>query len=138
MLAACVRQGPALYHETVVGLQEQRNAGLILADVALVDEVDRERLASKLRAHLTRGVPDSGAWPYDDLILLEPPLREVDFWAFVFAEAVGASFELHVDQTDAERDAQIYMLLRDSDVTRRQTRRNGHTSELLLPDRGDE
>lgn len=104
----------ATWHKLYVqGLAANRNGGYITVDIGVREPVDRARLAYSLRKHIREGFTPSNQWP-DYLGLtgrLQPPLREVEYWAYFLAKLDGVDFSLRTDQTIAERDEQIRMLI---------------------------
>lgn len=80
--------------------------GYLYADFVFTSDCDKARFAKRIKRGLISGI-DSTEWPYDELVVLSPPITEQEFWALVYADLTHCEFVIQMAASDAEREERV-------------------------------
>lgn len=99
------------YHRHVGGVDFLQQGGVTYAGVSMCEDTPREALSNCIYKALKRPWEPSAKWPYDNMALLQPPIREREFWAFVLAELEGKEFSVRTHESTEDRDSNVTELV---------------------------
>lgn len=102
-----------LHKDCVEGIAFVAHGGSVCGSITFREGCDNVKLAKRIGRGLKEPWPPSGAWPYNNMQLLQPEITEREFWALALAGLTGREFTVRAWDSEEARQARLRAFLRE-------------------------